>query len=243
MPFWLRKLFPVCLCWFFCFFPVRVGLAADPPVTGEMENILVFWTDGSTLKAVTLMSVHPGQKPVGIVAIPIDTCIEADGGRMTIRELYQSEGRDGITAYLENKFNVPIENYVDISQSALERVSRALGPVVMNGRKTTMLDVFEGSYARERMDLQVEIRSLAARLIEPAVLARMPYLLWVLNSGIQTNMGAGNILSLYQTIRGDGPEILKKKALPGREYFIGPNKYREVSPEAWTRVLQEVTSI
>lgn len=222
--------------------PVYAGQPGTPSMAGQTENILVFWTNGPVLKAITLMAVHPGQKPVGIVAIPVNTRIEENGRLITLSDLYQKQGRDGITVFLEDRFNVPIENYVDISQDALEQVSRALGPVVMNGEKTSLLDVFEGGYASQRMDLQLEIRTLAARLIEPAVLVKVPYLAWIFSTRVHTNLGTGNVLSLYQAIRGNGPEILRKKALPGEEFFIGAEKYREVNPDAWTRVLQEVTA-
>ncbi|OAT81179.1 hypothetical protein [Desulfotomaculum copahuensis] len=222
--------------------PVCAGQPGTQPAAGRTENILVFWTNGPELKAVTLMAVHPGQKPVGIVAIPVNTRIEANGRLITLSDLYRKQGRDGITAFLEDRFSVPIENYVDISQDALEQVSRALGPVIMNGKRTSLLDVFEGGYAGQRMDLQLEIRTLAARLIEPAVLVKVPYLAWLFSTRVHSNLGTGNVLSLYQAIRGNGPEILRKKALPGQELFIGAEKYREVSPDAWIRVLQEVTA-
>lgn len=194
------------------------------------------------LKTITLIAITPGQKPVGIVSIPINTRICNAGGPKNIAELYRQKGRQGTTAYLEKRFAITIQSYVDVSQAALARTSAALGPVEMSGKQTSLLEVFEGTYSSQRMDLQTEIHALAARLIEPPVLSKLPRLLWIFTTGVETNVRVGNILALYQALRGNGPEILRKQALPGREYFNGTDKYREVSPDAWIRVLQEVTS-
>ncbi|SHJ33835.1 LCP family protein [Desulfofundulus thermosubterraneus] len=210
-------------------------------LTAATENVLIFWTDGPKLKAVTLMAITPRKKPVGIVSIPINTRIHEIRGVVTLEELYHHTGREGTTAYLEKRFGIPINHYVDISQATLTRTSEALGPVEMAGKQTSLLEVFEGTYTNQRMDLQTEIRTLAARLIEPAVLIKLPRLLWIFTSGVETNLGMGSILALYQALQGNGPEILRKQALPGRDYFVGPTRYREVSPDAWNRVLREVT--
>ncbi|RKO67647.1 LCP family protein [Desulfofundulus salinus] len=210
-------------------------------LTTTTENVLIFWTDGPKLKALTLMAITPRKKPVGIVSIPINTRIHDIWGVKTLEELYHKTGREGTTAYLEKRFGIPINHYVDISQATLTRTSEALGPVEMAGKQTSLLEVFEGTYTNQRMDLQTEIRALAARLIEPAVLIKLPRLLWIFTSGVETNLGMGHILTLYQALQGNGPEILRKQALPGRDYFVGPAKYREVSPDAWNRVLREVT--
>ncbi|HHW43941.1 MAG TPA: LCP family protein [Desulfotomaculum sp.] len=220
----------------------RQSAARNDAPAGPAQNVLIFWTDGPKLKAITLMAINPGHKPVGIVSIPINTRLYDVGGARTLEELYRREGRPGTTAYLEKRFGISINNYVDISQDALARTSDALGPVEMAGKKTSLLEVFEGTYTSQRMDLQAEIRALAARLIEPAVLVKIPRLLWIFTTGTETNMGAGNILTIYNTLRGNGPEILRKQALPGRECFTGTGKYREVSPDAWSRVLRDVTS-
>ncbi|SHF38215.1 transcriptional attenuator, LytR family [Desulfofundulus australicus DSM 11792] len=222
----------------FCFSSSFKAWAQQQP---ETENALIFWTDGPKLKAVTLVAITPCRKPVGIVSIPINTRVHEISGVATLEELYHLAGREGITDYLEKRFGIPIEHYMDISQATLTRTSEALGPVVMAGRQTSLLEVFEGTYTNQRMDLQTEIRALAARLIEPAVLLKLPRLLWIFTSGVETNLGPGHILTLYQALQGNGPEILRKQALPGRDYFDGPVRYREVSPDAWKSVLREVT--
>ncbi|MGB9803097.1 LCP family protein [Desulfofundulus sp.] len=210
-------------------------------LTTTTENVLIFWTDGPKLKAITLIAITPRKKPVGIVSIPINTRIHDVTGVDTLEELYHKTGREGTTAYLAKRFGIPINHYVDISQATLTRTSEALGPVEMAGKQTSLLEVFEGTYTNQRMDLQTEIRTLAARLIEPPVLLKVPRLLWIFTSGVETNLGINHILTIYQALQGNGPEILRKQALPGQDYSVGPARYREVSPDAWSRVLREVT--
>lgn len=203
-------------------------------------NVLIFWTDHSRLKAVTLMSITPHKKPVGIVSIPVNTLVH-EGSAATLEELFYRAGREGVTAYLEKRFGLAITHYVDVSQETLARTSEALGPLAINGHRTSLLEVFEGTYTAQRPDLQTEIRALAARLLEPPVLVKLPRLLWTFTTGVETNLGVGQIMALYRALQGNGPEILRKKALPGHEFSAGPRRYLAVPPEAWWQVLREVT--
>ncbi|WP_027717030.1 LCP family protein [Desulfovirgula thermocuniculi] len=216
--------------------PARAARAGED----QAVNVLIFWTDHSRLKAVTLMSITPHKKPVGIVSIPVNALVR-EGGAATLEELFYRAGREGVTAYLEKRFGIPITHYVDVSQETLARTSEALGPLAIDGKKTSLLEVFEGTYTAQRLDLQAEIRALAARLIEPPVLVKLPRLLWIFTTGVETNLGVGQIIALYQALQGNGPEILRKKALPGYEFSAGARRYCEVPPEAWWQVLREVT--
>ncbi len=205
-----------------------------------VQNTVILWTDSARLKAITLVSVTPGQKPIGIVAIPIITKIE-ENHPATLEELYNLQGRQGLIAYLQKSFRAPIKTYFCIDQKALVRASELVGPITMFGKKTTLLDVFEGSYAEQRCDLQVEIRALAQKMLEPEILVKIPALIWLLTANVETNLGPAHLLAFYQTLRGEGPNILRKEALPGRDYQIRGAKYREVAPEAWVQVFQSVT--
>lgn len=219
-----------------------LGLAPSAYAEDDQTiNVLIFWTDSSRLKAVTLMSITPHKKPVGIVSIPIHACVHGTRSARTLEELYYQKGREGVTAYLAKRFGITISHYVDVSQETLARTSEVLGPLVIDGKKTSLLEVFEGTYTEQRLDLQAEIRLLAARLVEPAVLIKLPRLLWIFTTGVETNLGSGQIIAFYRALQGNGPEILRKKALPGYEFSIGTRKYCEVPPEAWWQVLREVT--
>lgn len=222
----------------FLYFLAAPAARAGPPV--HPQNTVILWTDSSGLKAVSLVSLRPGQKPIGIVAIPVTTKVEG-GAPETLAGLYQRAGRQGLTGYLEKRFHAPIKTYFCIDQRALFLASELIGPITMLGKKTTLLDVFEGSYTEQWVDLQVEIRALAKAILEPEVLVKIPSLVWLFTTNVETNLSPAHFFAFYQALRGGGPDTLRKEALPGQDYVTGGGKYREVAPEAWTRVLQNVS--
>ncbi|MCL6560379.1 MAG: hypothetical protein K6U74_16610 [Firmicutes bacterium] len=209
---------------------------------GSEDNILIFWSEGDGLKAVTLMCVRGPDKPVGIVAIPVFIRLNCGKLNCTISEAYGILGRQGVTQCLEQLFKIPIGGYLVIDQRTLDKVSLIIGPVVMNGKVTTMTDVFEGTYTDGEIEPQMEIRSLAARLVEPRVIVKVPQLVWVLSSEVKTNVSGRIMLSIYRSVEKRGPDILNKKALPGRDYFVDNRKHRDVPSEEWVMVLKSVVS-
>ncbi len=210
------------------------------------DNILIFWTENERLKAVTLMSAQNSGEPVGIVAIPVFVrvrCGSGDSAAVTISEAYGRLGRQGLTAILEELFRIPIGGYLAMDQSTLEKASDIVGPVVMESKLTTMVDVFEGNYTNGAIEPQSEIRHLAAALVEPRVLIKAPQVVRVIITEVNTNLGLANIWSIYRAIEDRGPDILQKKALTGRDYFVGGSRYRDVSPEDWVSVLSDVKGV
>lgn len=209
--------------------------------TSAEENILIFWTEKDRLKAVTLMCLQGPQQPVGIVAIPV--FIDIDPGpkpSFTIAEAYGRLGRQGLTARLEDLFQLPIGSYVAVDQSTLEKASALIGPLVMEGKVTSLAEVFEGTYTSGAIEPQSEIRHLAARLVEPQVLAKAPHLVYILTTEVKTNLGCKSLWSIYRAVEQQGPGILNKKALTGRDYYVDNRVYRVVPPETWVSVLNEV---
>lgn len=206
-------------------------------------NILIFWTDMDRLKAITLVTAQGYGNPVGIVAIPVHIRINAGEQHSTISETYARVGREGLTCCLEQLFQTSISSYLVVDQSTLEKASLVLGPIVMEGRTTSLADVFEGSYTEGEIEPQNEVRSLAARLIEPKALLKAPQVIMILTTEVRTNLGYRNIWDIYRTVEHKGPGIINKKALTGRDFYVGNLKYREVAPEAWGRALNDVTRV
>lgn len=204
-------------------------------------NILIFWTEQGSLKAATLMCIQGPRDPVGLVAIPVYTRINLGDGNFTIAEVYGRLGRQGLTARLEELFRTPIGGFLAVDQSTLDKASTIIGPIVMAGKSTTMTDVFEGTYTDGEIEPQSEIRCLAACLVERRVLVKAPQLVWILSSEVKTNLGYKNIWSVYRAVEEQGPGILHKKALTGRDYYVDNCKYRDVSPETWVSTLNDVT--
>ncbi len=231
----------VILCLLVSLWPLSAPAGPDPK-----DNILIFWTDNERLKAVTLISAQKYGEPVGIVAIPVFIrvrCGPADSAVVTISEAYGRLGRQGLTAILEGLFRIPIGGYLVMDQSTLEKASNIVGPVVMENKLTTMVDVFEGNYTSGVIEPQAEIRHLAAALVEPRVLIRAPEVARIIITEVNTNLGLTNIWRIYRAIEERGPGILQKKALTGRDYFLGNSPYRDVSPEDWVSVLSDVKRV
>jgi len=207
----------------------------------DRENILVFWTEGERLKAVTLVCVQGSRGPLGIVAIPVHVRLDGGGTGWTVAEAYARLGREGLTAQLEYLFRTPISRYLSVDQATLDKVSSIIGPVMMGDRPATMAEVFEGTYTGGEIEPQAEIRCLAARLTEPRVVVKAPQLVWLFSSEVKTNLGYRNIWNIYRAVAEKGPGILNKKALTGKDCWAGSHRYREVAPEAWVNVLNEVS--
>lgn len=206
------------------------------------NNILIFWTERDRLKAVTLMCLQDPHRPVGIVAIPTYIKINDDGRSLTISEAYGRLGRQGLTARLEELFKIPIGSYLSVDQSTLEKASSMIGPVKMEGKETSMAAIFEGTYTSGEIEPQSEIRSLAACLVEPRMMARAPHLLWIFSTEVNTNLGYKSFWSIYRAVERQGPDILNKKALIGKDYSFD-RKHQEIPPERWAGVLMEVTGV
>ncbi|TEB17183.1 hypothetical protein Psfp_00687 [Pelotomaculum sp. FP] len=206
-------------------------------------NILIFWTENDRLKAVTLMTAQGCGNPVGIVAIPVYIRINEGEHHLTISETYARVGREGLTCRLEQLFQTPIGSYLAVDQSTLEKASCIFGPIIMAGRTTSLAEVFEGSYTEGEIEPQSEIRALAARLVEPKALIKAPQVMMILTTEVRTNLGYRSIWNIYRMVELQGPGVINKRALTGRDFYVGNRKYRDVAPEAWARTLNDVTKV
>lgn len=208
------------------------------------NNILILWTENDRLKAVTLMTVQGYDCPVvGIVAIPVFIRLRDGEQHFTISDAYTRLGREGLTYRLEQLFQTPIDSYLAVDQSTLDKASRILGPIVMEGRTTSLSEVFEGSYTDGEIEPQSEVRALAARLVEPGMLLKAPQVVLVLTKEVRTNLGYVGILNIYRMVELQGPGVIHKRAVTGNDFYVGSRKYRDVAPEAWGRVFSDVTRI
>lgn len=209
----------------------------------SLESVIIFWTDGSKLKAVNL-TVFPNQAgPIGIVSVPINTCLSTEQQRITtVRGYYTKYGREKLIQQLENLFGTPIGAYISVDQEILANVSGIIGHINMAGQQTTLMEVFKGNYIDGPVNLQVEIRQLADAMISPVMIFKIPKIMWVFSKQTESNIGPRNVMDFYRVLRYRGPNVLQKKAVPGHDYIIDNRKYRRVDPDTWPKTLKEVTS-
>jgi len=217
------------------------GFAAQTD-TGTPDSVIIFWTDGPKLKAVNLTFFPDRVGPIGIVSVPVYTWLDSEKQETTVSECYYKYGRDKLIRQMEDLFKTSIGAYITIDQQALVNVSDVIGSIEMAGRKTTLRDVFEGNYIDGPVNLQVEIRQLADALLTPAVLLKLPEIIWIFCRQIDSNIGPQHVMAFYHVLRYRGSGVLQKKAVPGRDCMIGNRKYRRVEPDTWSKTLKEVTS-
>lgn len=234
-----RYRFSLCFVFLICLFLYNPALSCGEPKDGG--NILIFWTEKDSLKAVTLMSVQSPGRPVGIVGIPVHISIDQEKPSFTIAEAYRLKGRQGMTATLEEMFRTDIGSYLVIDQATLMKLSNIIGPVLMEDRPATLIEVFEGTYMEKDIEPQWEIRCLAAQLVTFRVLVKVPQLIRIIHDEVKTNLGFKNLLNIYRAVETQGSDILNKKVLTGRDYYINNRKYRDVQQDTWEKALNEVT--
>lgn len=209
--------------------------------TNTPESIIIFWTDGPKLKAVNLTFFPDHAGPIGIISVPIYTWITSNQ-TTTVSEYYYEHGREKFIQQMEILFKRPISAHITIDQKALINVSKVIGNINMADKETTLQDVFEGNYTDGPVNLQVEIRQLADAMMTPAVILKLPEIIWVFSKQVESTIGPRHVMAFYRVLLCRGPEILQKKALPGSDYIIGNRKYRRVEPDTWPKTLIEVTS-
>lgn len=242
------SLLACCLALFMlCTYPSQAGAQADypeyqlpAPSVATAGNLLLFWTDQHNLKAVTLLSFSD-DRPVGIVSIPLFICLDTPQTEITVADAYYKQGRTELTSRLEEMFRQPIKYYVIIDQSALRQMSEVVGTIDMGEHEATLMDVFEGNYANRPPNLQAEIRCLAAYLLTPSTVVKLPQLIWIYASEVDSNLGPSHVLGLYRLVKVNGPGVLYKKAIPGVDYRVRERHLRKVEPNTWAEVLEQVS--
>ncbi|MBF7082184.1 hypothetical protein IT084_04240 [Desulfallas sp. Bu1-1] len=223
-------------------FLATAGAELNQDLNDTPESVIILWTDGPTLKAINLTFFPEKNGPVGIVSVPKHTLIDSERGSLTAEDFYYRYGRENLVRQLEKLFKTSIGAFISVDQRTLVNISGIIGRIDMNGKKTTLVDVFEGNYINGPVNLQVEIRQLAGAMITPALLLKIPKVVWIFSSQVDSDIGPRHLMAFYRVIRYRGPEVLQKKAVPGQILVNGSRKYHRVNPDAWTRTLKEVTS-
>lgn len=218
---------------------VPAGLVTGPETSAE-GNLLLIWTDENNLKAVTLLTFYSDQ-PVGIVSIPLYICLDTPQAGITVADAYYQQGRTALTSHLEERFKQPIRYYVTIDQASLRHMSEVMGTIDMGEKEITLLEVFEGKHVDNASTMQAEIRCLAANLLSPSTVVKLPQLVWIYSSEVDSNLGPRHVLGLYRIVKLGGPGIIYKKAIPGIDYRIRDRHIRQVEPNTWIDVLEQVS--
>ncbi|WP_333871690.1 hypothetical protein [Desulforamulus putei] len=205
-------------------------------------NILCIWTDRQHLKAVTLMNFDALNGRIGILSVPVFARLEANGKQTTIGLLWVQEGRNGLKRRLEEALQIQIDGHITFDQPVIEKASNLVGSIDVKGRETTLLQAFEDTRTERRKDDQDVIRAMAANIISPSGIKKVPRLLWLFTTQVDSDIHPELMLRIYKVVSHEGPTILTKKALQGKDYYQDGCRYRYVEPTTWKNIMNEISA-
>ncbi|MCL5290424.1 MAG: hypothetical protein ACOY35_06465 [Bacillota bacterium] len=208
------------------------------PVKTNKTNILCIWTDRQSLKAVTLMIFDSSGGRIGILSVPVFAHLEVENKQTTVGKVWVQEGRDGLKRRLENALQIQIDGYITFDQPVIEKASTLIGSVDVKGRETTLLQAFEDTRTERRKDDQVVLRAMAANIISPGGIQKVPRLLWLFTTQVNSDIHPELMLRIYKVVSHEGPTILTKKALQGKDYYQDGCRYRYVEPTTWKNIME-----
>lgn len=212
------------------------------PVKKNKTNILCIWTDRQNLKAVTLMIFDSPTGRIGILSVPVFAHLETEGKQTTIGKVWVQEGRDGLKRRLENALQIQIDGHITFDQPVIEKASTLIGSVDVKGRETTLLQAFEDTRTERRKDDQDVLRAMAANIISPGGIQKVPRLLWLFTTQVNSDIQPELMLRIYKVVSHEGPTILTKKALQGKDYYQDGCRYRYVEPTTWKNIMNEISA-
>lgn len=211
-------------------------------------NVLYVWSDADQLKVISITSFNLATRKAAIVVIPLSTVVNAGETPTsqekwsTVQDVYREQGREGIKALLEEKFEISIPSYVHVNQAALQQLSEIVGVLTVNGDEINMLDAFEQTASGIRRDDRDVVRAVTSRILRPQMLAEVPRLLWIFTHEVKTNLSAEEMIKMFNLSRQMDLSNMQKTALPGYEYVTDDSKLVLVSDQTWKNIIYEITN-
>ena len=208
----------------------------------NITNVLCIWTDKQHLKAVTIMSVSSDTGKIGILSVPVFAHLGSDVRESTVAAMWYQEGRKGLTHRLEKALQIEIHSHITFDQPVIEKASQLVGNIDVTGGQTTILQAFEDTRLERRKDDQDVLRAMAANIISPSGIRKVSRLLWIFSTQVDSDIHPELMLKIYKVISHEGPTILTKKALRGRDYYQNGCRYRYVEPNTWKNIMNEISA-
>lgn len=215
----------------------------------DSTNVMYIWTDDDQLKVISVTCFNKPTKQAAIIVIPLITVtdnsnmVNLENKYITIQELFRLKGREGVRSFLQQKLGASIPNFIQVNQSALQKVSDIIGPLAVNGNTTTMLEAFEQTAAGIRTDDREVVRAVAAQVLRPGIIPEVPNLLYIFTRDIQTNFSAQEMIKLFYLSRQMDLKNMRKTALLGCEFEQTDLKYLFVSEQMWKNVIYNITQV
>ncbi|MBR1863073.1 MAG: LCP family protein [Ruminococcus sp.] len=134
----------------------------------------------NVLTEMTLIRIDPENESMIVVPIPSWTVLKGDSSR-TLRDVYESEGMDGVARNVEKTYGITIDNYIGMSNEAFEKVADVCGGMTY----TSTEELYYLSQENDENDISIakgELVNLSGRQIR--LLTQYP----VFASGKQGNV-------------------------------------------------------
>ena len=174
-----------------------------------------------------MLSFNPRTRQMVVMSVPRDTRALVSGALTKINEA-NLNGGPALTAESISDLlgGVAIDRYVRINVQGVEKLIDALGGVTVNVRQDMQFLRFRydenGDIGRVQRQ-QTMMRSVIEQTLNPATIARLPKILSVIQSHVDTNLSVEELVALVgygsQTDRSDVQMLM----LPGN--FSSPTEY------------------
>lgn len=212
----------------------------------NLTNIMFFWTDGPKLKVVTLLVLNQDNERVGILTIPLRANLRYGDFRGTLGDYYYRYSQARFRKMIERKLESEIVHFVSVDQDTFQEFSDCLGPIEVKEEKIAFSAACEQTSQGLRRDDQDVIRAFTQKLTEPRMWWKLPKLMWILTSQVDTDLAGTDMLDLYEQTKEMQIHQLIKRPLPvvntekrGKEQKAVALK--EVEDNTWCNVLDWIT--
>jgi polyisoprenyl-teichoic acid--peptidoglycan teichoic acid transferase len=179
---------------------------------------------GSRTDTIMLVQVMPKTGDVKLLSVPRDLLVEVEPGvKDRINAAYNYGGIDQTITALENCTDVPIEHYAIIDFEGFSEVISTMGGVKVDvghgefpekwhmgegvqrlgGRKALFYARYRGTPGGDldRMERQRElVAALRSKALRWNTVKKMPETIKVMNQNVQTDLGAGEAISLGRAL-------------------------------------------
>lgn len=193
---------------------------------------------------IILVTIDPNLKKAAVISIPRDTRVTLANGQVDkINAAYAYGGPQSSVKAVQNLMGIPVDYYVELNFEGFAKIVDTLGGVTINVpqrmyKPSEGINLYPGlqrlngsqalAFVRYR-DYQLGdidraskqqqfLTALAAEILQPSTITKLPALINEARPYLDTNMGLGTMLKLSRMAPGFTAESVISQTLPGYFY-------------------------
>lgn len=193
---------------------------------------------------IILVTIDPNLKKAAVISIPRDTRVTLANGEINkINAAYAYGGPESSVKAVQNLMGIPVDYYVELNFEGFAKIVDTLGGVTINVpqrmyKPSEGINLYPGlqrlngsqalAFVRYR-DYQLGdidraskqqqfLTALAAEILQPSTITKLPALINEARPYLDTNMGLGTMLKLSRMAPGFTAESVISQTLPGYFY-------------------------